>query len=84
VVTVVTIDVANRVDDLCLLIARTDALVSLAEGLCKDEIQIQDQEGRRRFECLTHLVTVAAETVRVAREISGELALCLAQASNGA
>ena len=82
--TVVTIDVATRVDDLCLLIARTDALVSAAEDLCKNMMQIQDHEGRRRFERLAHLVTVTAETVRVAREISGELALCLSQASGGA
>jgi len=83
-VTIMTVDVSNRIDDLCQLIARTNALVTAAEGLCKDVIQVQDQEGRLRFERLAHLVAATAETVRVAREISGELALCLSHASEGA
>lgn len=76
--TVVMGDVANKVDDLCMLIARTDALVNALECFCDGVIQGDD--GRRRFEHLSHFVTMTAETVRVAKEISGELALlCLSQ-----
>ena len=66
-------EIANAADELRQLIAKADALASVAEDQFCRVIYVPDREGRRRFERVAHLVGLTAAAALAALEASNKL-----------
>lgn len=77
-------NVANAVDDLVQLIAKTDALAHAARDLYDEVPPTEVGEVRRRRERLAHLISDTAEAAEAALEAGNWLAAKLATRRMGA
>jgi len=66
-------EIMNAADELRQLIAKVDALASVAEDQFGRVIYVPDGEDRRRFERVAHLVGLTATAALAALEASNKL-----------